>query len=126
MPNEQLADRIAALRERFLDQLPERTQRLEEALALIGQGNEAARTAHLVVHSLAGAGATFGCPEVSKAARQMETTLFPAGTPRGSFAAECRQCIPELLDALRLAVSQALDRRTSRNQSPVGHISQEP
>jgi HPt (histidine-containing phosphotransfer) domain-containing protein len=124
--NEYLAIRIAALKERFLDQLPERMRQLEDALALIGQDDAAATAAHLVVHSLAGAGATFGCPEVGKAARQMETTLFPAGNPRGRCAADYRQCIPELLDALRLAVGQALDRRTSRNQSPVGHISQEP
>jgi periplasmic divalent cation tolerance protein len=66
------------LREYFAGRLPERLAEIEEACRAArdaGFTGEPLRTFHRLVHSLAGAGGTFGFPEVSESARELERLL---------------------------------------------------
>jgi len=66
------------LRRYFADRLPARLAEIEAALAAAraaGWTGEPLRTAHRLAHSLKGAGETFGFPEVSAAARELERVL---------------------------------------------------
>lgn len=70
-----------SLRDYFAARLPDRLREIEEAweAARAADWREAeARTFHRLVHSLAGAGATFGFPAVTDAARLLEARLKPA------------------------------------------------
>jgi HPt (histidine-containing phosphotransfer) domain-containing protein len=67
-----------ALREYFAGRLPERLAEIEDACRAAqetGFTGEPLRTFHRLVHSLAGAGGTFGYPEVSETARGLERLL---------------------------------------------------
>lgn len=66
------------LREYFAGRLPERLAEIEEACRAArdaGFTGEPLRTFHRLVHSLAGAGGTFGFPEVSEVSRGLERLL---------------------------------------------------
>jgi periplasmic divalent cation tolerance protein len=68
------------LREYFAGRLPERLAEIEEACRAArdaGFTGEPLRTFHRLVHSLAGAGGTFGFPEVSEVSRGLERLLKP-------------------------------------------------
>lgn len=70
----------ASLRDYFAARLPERLREVEEAweqARASGWQPEEARTFHRLAHSLAGAGATFGFPAVTEAARLLEQRLKP-------------------------------------------------
>src|SRR5690349_5313439 len=106
MADDSLAAKIAVLQQAFVTQLPERIQALEEALAQLQQDEETMRAVHVIVHSLAGAGATFGCPEVSVAAREMEQSMFPSS--RSKFDPGVRARLPTLMAALKSAAERAI------------------
>lgn len=66
------------LRDYFAGRLPERLAEIEEACREAreaGFAGEPLRTFHRLVHSLAGAGGTFGFPEVSEISRELERLL---------------------------------------------------
>ena len=66
------------LREYFAGRLPERLAEIEDACRAArdaGFTGEPLRTFHRLVHSLAGAGGTFGFPEVSEVSRGLERLL---------------------------------------------------
>lgn len=66
------------LRRYFAGRLSARVAEIEEALAVAraaGWTGEPLRQAHRLAHSLKGAGTTFGYPEVSAAARELEKVL---------------------------------------------------
>lgn len=66
------------LQEYFAGRLPERLAEIEEACHAAreaGFAGEPLRTFHRLVHSLAGAGGTFGFPEVSEVSRGLERLL---------------------------------------------------
>ena len=74
------------LREYFAGRLPERLAEIEEACRAAreaGFTGEPLRTFHRLAHSLAGAGGTFGFPEVSDVSRGLERLLKTGlgGTP---------------------------------------------
>ena len=74
------------LREYFAGRLPERLAEIEEACRSAreaGFAGEPLRTFHRLVHSLAGAGGTFGFPEVSEVSRGLERLLkeYLGGAP---------------------------------------------
>ena len=77
----------ASLRDYFAARLPERLREVDEAWEQVrasGWREEETRTFHRLAHSLTGAGATFGFPAVTDAARALEQRLKPAtqgGTP---------------------------------------------
>ncbi len=77
---------LEGLREYFTARLPERLAEMDEAFRAArdaGFTGDALRTFHRLAHSLAGAGGTFGFPQVSEAARDLErllNTLLKRGT----------------------------------------------
>ena len=69
------------LRRYFAYRLPARVSEIEaarDAARDAGWGIEPLRTFHRLAHSLSGAGATFGFPEVSEASRRLESLLKSA------------------------------------------------
>jgi diguanylate cyclase (GGDEF)-like protein len=77
---------LDALRQHFAGRLPERLREIEEAwrnACAAGWREEEAKTAHRLAHSLAGAGATFGFPEVTTAARLLEQCFKPVALGPG-------------------------------------------
>ncbi|HEV2851941.1 MAG TPA: Hpt domain-containing protein [Thermoanaerobaculia bacterium] len=94
------------LREYFAGRLPARLAEIEDACRAArnaGWTGEPLRTFHRLVHSLAGAGTTFGFPGVSETARGLERLLeglLQGGAPPGDE--ETRE-IAALLSRLREA-----------------------
>lgn len=91
------------LREYFAGRLPERLAEIEEACRAArnaGFTGEPLRTFHRLVHSLAGAGGTFGFPEVSDLARELERllkTFLGSVAPLGEAEAlEIEACLERL------------------------------
>ena len=85
MPGKDLSARLEALQQAFAASLPAKISRLDE---LLGQcagtfaasrtlPGEALREAHLLVHSLAGSGGTFGFKALSETAHALEEILVP-------------------------------------------------
>lgn len=67
--------RLAALRQEYLLQLPEKIRQLRQSWNQhLSAGEDASQllALHRQVHSLAGSGATFGCDAISQAARRFE------------------------------------------------------
>lgn len=76
----ELAERLAALRQNFIDGLEERQSRLHAAFANLKAGSLEQASACLEAirfetHKLAGSGATFGFPEISDVAGSLEVTV---------------------------------------------------
>jgi diguanylate cyclase (GGDEF)-like protein len=90
------------LRRYFAYRLPARVSEVEaarDAARDAGWGHEPLRTFHRLAHSLAGAGATFGFPEVGEASRRLESLLkgsLDAGSP--PEAAEISDLLTRLRD----------------------------
>ena len=79
-PQEGLELGSASLRDYFAARLPARLREVEEAWEQVlasGWQPDDTRTFHRLAHSLAGAGATFGFPAVTEAARLLEQLLKP-------------------------------------------------
>lgn len=87
------ADDTGDLRRYFTGRLPARLAEIaaaHEAAREAGWAEEPLRTFHRLLHSLAGAGATFGFPEVSEDARRLERRVqaaLEAGAPPGEAEA---------------------------------------
>ncbi|MFL6193330.1 MAG: Hpt domain-containing protein [Thermoanaerobaculia bacterium] len=87
------ADDTGDLRRYFTGRLPARLAEIvaaRDAARDAGWAEEPLRTFHRLLHSLAGAGATFGFPEVSDLARRLERRVQAAletGTPPGEAEA---------------------------------------
>jgi HPt (histidine-containing phosphotransfer) domain-containing protein len=104
-----MADGLAPeeLREYFAGRLPARLAEIEDACRAAqdaGWSGPPLRTFHRLAHSLAGSGTTFGFPEVSELARNLEhllETFLENGTPPGEI--EMRE-IEGFLDGLRKSV----------------------
>ncbi len=94
----------ASLRSYFAARLPERLREIEDAweqARAAGWTEEEARTFHRLAHSLAGAGATFGFPAVTDAARRLEQRLKPV--TQGATPPPDDAQVAELLAGLRQA-----------------------
>ncbi len=73
-PEIELDDELEALRTKFAEGLPERLEAIEQAWATVEAGDwsgDALMPLFRAAHSLAGAGATFGFPEVGAEARRL-------------------------------------------------------
>lgn len=80
MPSPDLEQQLAALRRSYAERLPARAAALSataDALAARWDA-EAARTLQRDLHNLAGSGASYGFPEVSRAARAAEDACSAA------------------------------------------------
>lgn len=103
---------LQELQEYFAGRLPDRLREIDEAWARV-QGSawspEPLRELHRLVHSLSGAGTTFGFPEVTRTARALERFLKsaldgsgPEG-PKGIAADTDDGHVVELLAEIRRA-----------------------
>ncbi len=94
------------LQQYFASRLPERLEEIEMAWAEVresGWAPDALRTFHRLAHSLTGAGSTFGYPEVTRTARNLERYLKRCLEPSGPSLAEAPAAIELLLEGLRQA-----------------------
>ena len=75
--DESLEEKLAALKQSFINRLPERFDEMYEHLSgwQADGGGESLQGLHRAVHSLTGAGATFGFAELSDQARVLERYL---------------------------------------------------
>ena len=97
---------LKELQEYFAGRLPERLAELEAAwVAVMESGWEpgSVRTLHRLVHSLTGAGATFGYPEVSRTARALERFLKSVIDSGARSGGDASVQIEKLLDGVRRA-----------------------
>jgi chemotaxis protein histidine kinase CheA len=92
MPGPDVEQQLAALRQGYAERLPERAARLEaDVAALVERWDDAAAgELRRALHNLAGSGATYGFPEVSRAARAGEDACAAAiaADPAGAVAAK--------------------------------------
>ena len=75
------SDSTLELQEYFAGRLPDRLREIDEAWARVqasAWSPEPLRDLHRLVHSLSGAGTTFGFPEVTRTARALERFLKSA------------------------------------------------
>src|SRR5215212_10506471 len=97
---------LKELQEYFAGRLPERLADLEEAWAAVaasGWETGSVRTLHRLVHSLTGAGSTFGYPEVSRTARGLERFLKAVLDAGGPSAEEAAGQVERLLEGVQRA-----------------------
>ena len=77
-PDELVAMELARLSANFVEQLPEQVRAIESEVAgWLDAPRDAERyeTVSHRVHQLKGAGSTFGCPSISRAARRLEQRI---------------------------------------------------
>ena len=102
-----IQQQIAALRRGFVEQLPERLAKLDAAHEAWCNGGAAELNEyHRLVHSLTGAGATFGCDGISQMARQLENHLKQLSDAGGEVAMEQFADAARLLDKVRAEVGR--------------------
>ncbi|MDK9702233.1 MAG: diguanylate cyclase [Sulfuritalea sp.] len=123
--NSALEAALAALRQRFIDELPTRLDGMHQALAAMGAAahdGPARLAARRAAHSLAGAGGTFGFPALGAAARSLELFLdAEAGTP-----AELATLFAALETEATRAVSGPPPASSAAPAAPAGEKRQRP
>lgn len=111
--NAALENALAALRQRFVAELPTRLDGLRRALAALAEtpcndAQAARQTARRAAHGLAGAGGTFGYPALSKTARALELRVdAPDETPSIQASAELAALFATLETEVALTVGAA-------------------
>lgn len=100
---------LAALRQGFADQLPQRLAAIDEAHAAWCSCGDAGPLGeyHRLVHSLTGAGATFGYDRISQLARQLERYLKQLSDADGAPLADHFAGAAGLLDEIRAEALRA-------------------
>ena len=106
---------LAEMRAEYARKLPERLAQIESLWREVS-GGDASRDAELLraAHSIAGAAATFGMPEVGSAALELEAALQPplagSGALPGADRKHIEEAIAQLLRISQTAISAARDR----------------
>lgn len=117
-----LRQQLAAMVEDYLRQLPNRMSEVYAAFEQIGKNPEdleAYKTFRLLVHKLAGSGATFGYDTVSEAARELETLLSQI-IDSGLLAMSMTEGeLPVAVDRLREACTQATETEHMEDLEPI-------
>lgn len=106
--NVSFEDKLAALRQGYLEHLPARCDQVRAAWekALSG-GVEHIALLHRLVHSITGSGATFGFMEVSAQARILEQRLKYLAEASAPFTPEVADELAPMLSALEQACARA-------------------
>jgi diguanylate cyclase (GGDEF)-like protein len=100
--NAEIRERLAALRQDFARQLPDRIAELERIRLGIEGGDVASmRLLHQRAHSLVGSAATFGFDTLSQVARKLERLIKPLATSDGTPDAAVLGKIAESLRQVR-------------------------
>ncbi len=77
-PEEQLQQKLTALKEVFVKQLPEKIESLRNQWRIVIDqkwSTDATNSFHLIIHSLIGTSGTFGFTEIAERARQLEILI---------------------------------------------------
>ena len=97
---------LRLLRENYAARLPEKLKQIKEywqTLEQSGWETETAQKLHALVHKLAGSGASYGFPEVSQTARDLEVYLEEIlenqTSPTSNWQTEIKQMLDELYQA---------------------------
>ena len=101
-----LQDQIKALRDKYVAELPQKIRVIEEAWEMLDKNRwnaEDLTRVERLVHTLVGSGATFGVPEVSQRAREMETALKLLQIAGAKQSTDARARILPMLDSLMRA-----------------------
>jgi HPt (histidine-containing phosphotransfer) domain-containing protein len=115
-PDELVAIELARLSANFVEQLPEQVRAIESEVAgWLDAPRDAERyeTVSHRVHQLKGAGSTFGCPSISRAARRLEQRIrvyrsdVDAGRPPATAAVE--SAMEQLQNEAKRAQSSSRD-----------------
>lgn len=115
MTSVNLSAELAKLQQTFVAALPDKLARLEQLLGVCTSGfaasgrwpEDALRQAHLVVHSLAGSGGTFGLKAMGEAAHALEVLLASVLHDEAPADAPISALIQSALTAVRSASVQA-------------------
>lgn len=108
---ENINERLRALKQAYLDTLPERAGEIDALAASIRhdpgseKGRDGLDALYNLVHKLSGSGGTFGFPAISDAAQILEEEC---GALKKAPSADGWQKIEELIEELRGAVNDAL------------------
>jgi|GEM_PF-997922 len=106
MDQHALHDQLQALRARYLDELPNKLARLRTTWNRIADGDPTLTLWQEIghqAHSLAGSGATFGCPEISEIARTFYNGCKNAESIPTAADPSTRQRLAHYLDDLDAA-----------------------
>lgn len=104
-----LTEVFAALQQEYLREAPARLAELSKDLAALRSGEEGAiDSLRQRFHRLAGSGGSYGFPEVTRIAREMEQLLSPGSTPSATDPEGLSQAIASLAEALNAGVRQDL------------------
>ncbi len=119
---DRLEQQLAKLRESFAARLPGRVQEIASAwnsIAENGWNAENAKRFHRLIHSLAGAAATFGFATLSQSARQLELDVEPFIGATAPLLPEQSETITDWLSALESPVLQSPNASTEAQAAPV-------
>lgn len=108
MTDKQLEHMIAKLRADYAEQLPGTVVQMEDLWRrLVAAEIPSAKLTELarMAHSIAGSGATFGLPNVSRTARELEMFLDPFAGGEQLPASAAQATVTQLLAALRHAAA---------------------
>lgn len=100
---------LQELQEYFAGRLPDRLREIDEAWSRVqasAWSPEPLRELHRLVHSLSGAGTTFGFPEVTRTSRVLERFLksvLEGSGPEGVADDHVLELLAEIRDASRLS-----------------------
>jgi chemotaxis protein histidine kinase CheA len=103
-PSEDTVPELESLQEYFAARLPDRLRELEEAWDRVREAawsEPALKDFHRLVHSLVGAGATFGFPALTVASRALERRLL--SVLRGGEPPPAASTVDDLIGWLREA-----------------------
>lgn len=109
MSKDDLAQTLAKLRADYAAHLPQAVAQMEDLWRrLIAAELPASRLAELVrmVHSVSGSGTTFGLPDASRAARELESFLDPFVESGRLPGPTEQETVSALLTALKQAAAQ--------------------
>ncbi|HEY8945650.1 MAG TPA: response regulator, partial [Polyangiaceae bacterium] len=108
---------LAELSREFTLDLPHKLEEMAAACRDLGNEPEAAKRAQRIAHGLAGAGTTFGMPEISALARELEILLrdiVQHGAERGKLLGATTQ---RMVADLRRAATGAASHRPTESKS---------
>ena len=108
-----IQDKLALLKKSYLDQLPVKLREIEQVTVSISDQDEAnvktsVEALKALSHKLVGSGATFGFPEISLAARAIESECYSLLEQRDISGIQKFDFSVALIDGLRNAVDQAM------------------
>lgn len=120
MTEDIFADRVAAVRQRFVSTLSAKIDRTAAALpGLCGAAGEAAvavAEAYCCMHGIVGIGRTVGFPAIGNAARDAEDVLRPPYRARRGLTEDELSVLKKSLQALREVAARELHSFQSHSQ----------